>query len=262
MLDRYARGEVSVKFQPGTSTVELQGRLRRVGSSWIGPRNAADGARRRLTIATLALEVIDQNIETAWRNGFSGDLLEWSCGLLRDLPATDAERTWHVGAVIQLERASAFRLIRGPISLATGDSAFVTHVVHAERRFSGDGRWALARAIDAEHAMWPPRLDEDILRPPTDLENRFRSRIEKAFEQPAVSAEAHLRWGYFHLRRGRLEPAMAEFAAMGAPNDRALRYWQELFRGQALVRMNHQADAVESFRHALEAFPNAQAATL
>jgi hypothetical protein len=261
LLDRYARGDTVVRREAGGSTLELQRQLRRVGSSWIGPRNTPDGARRRLAVATFALEVIDAHFETAWRRGFSGDLLEWSCGLLRDVPASPGERTWHMAAVVLLERASAFRLIRGPVSV-NGNSAFVTHVAHAERRFPGDGRWLLARAMDAEHATWPPAIDEDILRPLPDAENRIRSRLEAAFEHPDVAAEAHLRWGYFHVRRGRWERALAEFDAVGEPADRALRYWLHLFRGQTFVRLHRAPEAVASYRLALSAFPDAQAATL
>ena len=52
-----------------------------------------------------------------------------------------------------------------------------------------------------------------------DAENRIRSRLQAAFNDPIVGAEAHLRWGYFHLRRGRLEPALAELDAVGEPGD-------------------------------------------
>ena len=263
-LDRYARGDGPVELPAGISPLELQRRLRRSASRWIGPENAADASRRRLTVATFALELIDRNFEAAWdrRRGFALDLLEWSCGLLRDGPVTPPELFWHVAAVGLLERASSFRLIRGSVSFGTGNSAFVTHITHAERRFPGDGRWLLAHAIDAEHAVWPPPLDEDILRPPPDTENRIRGRLEAAFDAPVVGAEAHLRWGYFHVRRGRLELALREFEAVGRPDDRALRYWQHLFRGQALARMSRSPEAAESYRVALAAFPNAQAATL
>ena len=230
---------------------------------WIGPRNAPDSARRRLAVATVALEILNRHVETNfWRPGVATGLLEWACELLREVPAAEAERTWHLAALAQLEWASAFRLIRGPISEATGHTAFVTHVVHAERRFPGDGRWLLARAIDAEHLVWPPAFDEDVLHGAPDAENRIRSRLQAAFNDPIVGAEAHLRWGYFHLRRGRLEPALAELDAVGEPRDRAVRYWQQLFRGQTLVRLNRPAEAADAFRLARGAIPNAQSATL
>jgi tetratricopeptide (TPR) repeat protein len=262
LLDRYARGEAT-DLTMRESVFELQRQLRRAGPSWIGPRNSPDNARRRLTVATMALEILDGHLDvTFWRSGVATELLEWGCVLLRETPATEAERTWHLAAAAQLERASAFRLIRGPVSTATGNSAFVTHVVHAERRFPGDGRWALARAMDAEHAVWPPRFDEDVLEGVPDAENRIRSRLQAAFNDPLVGAEAHLRWGYFHLRRGRLAAALAELDGVGQPGDEALRYWQQLFRGHTLVQMNRRAEAIESYRLARATYPNAQAATL
>ena len=264
LLDRYARGEASVELPDDVTPLEWQRQFRRAGSRWIGSRDAAATGQRRLAVATFALELIDKTFEAAWdrQRGFALELLEWSCDLLRDAPVTAAERSWQLAAVAQLEQASAFHLIRSPVSLATGNSAFVRHIVHAEQRFPDDGQWTLARAIDIEHAVWPPMLDEDVLRPFPEVENRIRSRLEAAFKKADVSAEAHLRWGYFHLRRGRLAQALTELDKVDGSNDRAIQYWKYLFRGQTFVRMNRSSDASESFQRALAVYPHAQAAAL
>jgi hypothetical protein len=261
-FERYGRGEITVGALPDEQAREFARELRRTGPPWAGPGNEPDSPRRRLLVATIAIDFINQNFERAWGVGYPGELLEWACELLRGTPPAPAERAWHLAAVALLQRASASRLVRGPVSAATGNTAVVTHIIHAEGRFPGDGEWALARAIDAEHLTWPPALTEDVLRPPPDHENRIRSRMQDAFEVASVRDEARLRWAYFQTRRGRFAQALEEFDDVGPPSDPVVRFWLHLLRGRTLVRMERTPEAVESYRKALAEFPHAQSATL
>jgi tetratricopeptide (TPR) repeat protein len=261
-FDQYSRGEVTVGALPDDQAREFAGELRRVGPAWAGARDAPDSPRKRLVIATIALDFINQNFERAWGPGRPADLLEWSCELLLGAPAQPAERAWHLAAVTLLQRASAARFIRGPISARSRDTAVETHLGHAERRFPDDDEWVLARAVDAEHLAWPRPANEDVLRPPPDHENQIRGRLRDAFDADGVAAEAHLRWGYFHARRGRFDDALAEFDEAGAPTDPVVRFWIHLLRGRTLERLVRPEDAIASYRAALEVFPAAQSATL
>ena len=261
-FDQYGRGDVTVGALPDEHALEFAKQLRRTGPSWAGPRTDPDGPRKRLLIATVAIDFINQNFERAWDAGRSGELLEWACELLRGTTPARAERSWHLAAAALLQRASASRLIRGPVSQATGATAVVTHLVHAEERFPDGEEWLLARAVDAEHLTWPPPASEDVLRPLPDHENRIRREVEQAFDAPGIRAEAHLRWAYFNTRRGRFDQALAEFAEVGTPGDPIVRFWLHLLRGRTLVRMNRTAEAVGEYRQALEDFPHAQSATL
>jgi tetratricopeptide (TPR) repeat protein len=258
-FDQYSRRAVAVGPLPRELTLEFARQLRRAGPPWAGPREAPDTARRRLVLATIAVDFVNQNFEHAWGPGFSGELIEWACDLLRSTPPAQPERTWHLAAVIVMQRASAYHLLRGRVAMDR-DTAVTTHLEHAERRFPGDDEWALARAVDAEHAMWPPPMDEDILRAHPDLENRFRTALRRALDAPAVRQEAHLRWAYFHSRRGRWDEALDEYDLVGHPADPVLRYWLHLLRGRTLTRLKRPADALASYRKALDEFPSAQAA--
>ena len=71
-----------------------------------------------------------------------------------------------------------------------------------------------------------------------------------------------LRLGNFESRRGHWDAALAEFDRVSASDDRVIRYWLHLFRGQALSRVNRSTDAIEAYRRACEEFPYAQSATI
>src|SRR6185295_17550041 len=83
-----------------------------------------------------------------------------------------------------------------------------------------------------------------------------------AAAQEATRQEAQLRWGYFELRRGRVDDALSHFELAGTPDDVCLRYWVHLFKGRALEQKNRPADALAAYRLAFEDVPYAQSATV
>ena len=261
ILDRYAQGESAVGALSMAQALEQVRLLRRVSPRWAGDRSAPDAGRRRLVVATFAIELVDQHFSWAWRPGFGRDLIEWACDLLREAQPVPAERQWHVAALALIERADAFDLLPR-LSRLGGNNPVLNHAVHADVRFPGDGQWALARAIDGELASWPPTRNELALRRTPELQLYVRDQYRLVFDRKDVAAEAHLRFGYFELRRDRLPQALAEFDLVGKPDDPALRYWLHLFRGRALVLSNRRAEAIAEYRLACAEFPNAQAATL
>jgi tetratricopeptide (TPR) repeat protein len=78
--------------------------------------------------------------------------------------------------------------------------------------------------------------------------------------EPTTRAELETRWGMVQLRGGRIRQALDHFDRAGLPAEPAVRYWLHLFRGQAYERDDRPADAMASYRLALEAVPQAQSA--
>jgi Ca-activated chloride channel homolog len=273
-MDRYERGDPAGRplsfdsVQAFSSSFE---NLRKAAPAWIRA-DPSQQARRRLAIATYALDLINANpdvvadgptmraADPALRMMFSdnlnalaspsaSDVVEWACSVLREGSPLPAERTWHVAAIAALER---FR----------GQSALDSHIAHAESRFPKDPEWALARAVSQESQTWPNRRDEADYRPPSGLAaSRIEARFEEAAGFIATRQEAHLRWGYFELRRGRADGALTHFAQAGEPGDAVLRYWLHLFKGRALERVGRLDDAIASYRLACSDVPYAQSAT-
>jgi Ca-activated chloride channel family protein len=278
-LDRYERGDPGARPLSSLAVATLNSsfeELRKSAAAWV----RTDPARqppRRLVIAAYALDLINANLDVlgdgatmavrradfATRNPAlsaeaelgvtfpvsAADIVEWACGLLRDGPPVPAERPWHLASIAALERFH-------------GEAALEAHVEHAQKRFADDPQLVLARAVAQEARTWPDQRDDPKYQPPSGL---LASRIEARFKDAAAFAttrqEAHLRWGYFQLRRGRVDDALAHFTQTGVPEDVALRYWLSLFQGRALDRANRPAEALESYRRAFDAVPHAQAAT-
>jgi Ca-activated chloride channel family protein len=270
-MDRYERGGRPLSFdsvQAFTSSFE---NLRKAAPAWIRV-DPSQQARRRLAIAAYALDLINANPDVvadgpvmrvadpglretfAWNLGAlaspsAADVVEWACSVLQEGPPLPAERTWHVAAIAVLER---FR----------GQSALESHIAHAEGRFPKDPEWALARAVHQELQTWPDRRDEAEYRPPSGLTaSRIAARFEEAAGFTATHQEAHLRWGYFELRRGRADEALTHFGQVGEPGDAVLRYWLHLFKGRALERVGRLEEAIASYRLAFSEVPYAQSAT-
>ena len=273
-MDRYERGDPAgrppsfASVQAFTSSFE---NLRKAAPVWIGVDPSQQG-RRRLVLATYALDLINANPDVvadgpvnragdaalremagenlrALASPSASDVVEWACSVLREGPPLPAERTWHGAAIAVLER---FR----------GQSALDSHIAHAENRFPKDPEWALARAVFQELQTWPDRRDEAEYRPPSGLTaSRIVARFEEAAGFAATRQEAHLRWGYFELRRGRADEALTHFAEVGAPGDAVLRYWLHLFKGRALQSVGRLDEAIASYRLAFAEVPYAQSAT-
>jgi Ca-activated chloride channel homolog len=273
-LDRYERGDPGSRpllfdsVQAFWSSFE---NLRKTAPAWI-LADPSQQARRRLAMATYALDLINANpfvvadgptmrvadptlremagdSLSALASPSASDVVEWACSVLREGRPLPAERTWHVAAIAVLER---FR----------GQSALESHIAHAENRFPNDPEWALARAVSQELQTWPDRRDEAEYRPPSGLTaSRIAARFENAARFAATRQEAHLRWGYFELRRGRADAALTHFGQVGEHGDAVLRYWLHLFKGRALERLGRLDEAIASYRLAFSDVPYAQSAT-
>ena len=249
-LDRYARGDLTLATSPRVLVPELAD-LQRAVPAWIRAGGAGNDSRRRLTAATYVLERLSQIYDIAiWRPSQAAPImLEWACSLLRERPPLPEERVWHAASVALLERGGA-RL------------TLLEHLGHAERRFPADARWALARAVAEEIAMWPDPRDERPFSIANAVSVRFTQAVTRAAVLEPVRAEAQVRWGYFELRRDRIDTALSHFKQAGSPTDAFVSYWLHLFTGRALERANRSAEAIDAYQLAVADAPFAQAATV
>jgi Ca-activated chloride channel homolog len=253
-FERYARGEATgvptARMAPGDLR-RWSGRLRRAAELWIGNGPRADQARRRLVAATFTLQALStQDDVRLWADQQpASDLIEWAGGLLREDPPGSAEQAWDRAAVAQLERFGALvefdRLIR-----------------HEQRRFPHDERWVLAQGICAELATWPERRDGTTFRIEPTTAARVTARYTDAAALNSVREEALLRLGYFEMRRGQPDRALAHFTDVGEPRDPFLGYLLHLFQGRAFEQAHRLSDAIAAYRRAMTDVPFAQTATL
>jgi Ca-activated chloride channel family protein len=278
-LERYDRGDPAARPVSSRAAETLHSsfeELRKSAAAWVRS-DAVRQPQRRLAIAAYALDLINANLdvlgdgatmavrradfetkdpgmsaETAARLVFpvsAADIVELACSLLRDGPPVPAEGLWHLASIAALERFH-------------GQTALDDHVEHAQKRFAGEPQLVLARAVAQESRTWPDRRDDPNYQPPSgQLASRTEARFKDAAAHDATRQEAHLRWGYFALRRGRVDDALTHFKQTGEPEDVALRYWLYLFQGRALERANRPAEALASYRSAFDAVPHAQSAT-
>jgi len=182
-LQRYEDGEYDAAVADVAATADLdllRQRLNEHGKVWVTARASAQ-ARRRLILASVALEAAAANLEQ-WRS--ARHLVEWGCELLRDGgKPTAGERQWHLAAVALIEEAYDWVFLVGVAPYqADWDSKrgkAANHLRHAEGRFPDEDRFRLARAVaeemkaygpgDSRHPVWvdprdtparewPPRL--------------------------------------------------------------------------------------------------------
>lgn len=253
-FDRYANGDASSVPATRMTRDDLRrwsGTFRRAAELWIKAGGPAEESRRRLVVATYALQAMTaQSDERLWSERQPAfNLVEWASSLLRKGPPSSGERIWHEAAVAQLERFRALRELDRLIG-------------HEHGRFPNDEHWVLARAICEDLNTWPEVRDGTRFDVDPAIAARITARYTEAAALTSVRQEALLRLGYFELRRGRVEQALAHFSAVGEPGDVFLRYLLHLFQGRALEQAHRRADAIAAYRQATRDVPFAQSATL
>jgi VWFA-related protein len=217
---------------------ELIASLRETGNPW-----PAEPWRE----SVLALEVAESAV-------FSGDPGTRKAGfdLLRDharlishpFEAEEFERFWHWTAVSVAE---------GSLRSLDGRQVIDT----ALKRFPSEPRFVLGRAIAADQA-WTFR-DPAAARVSftDDVEPHYRAAI--ALPDTAVEARVRLAWGLH--RQGAYADAVALLRDSGMnERDVQVSFLHDLFLGHSLTALGRHADAVASYRQALQRVPRAQSA--
>jgi tetratricopeptide (TPR) repeat protein len=164
-------------------------------------------------------------------------------------------------------------------------------------RFQEEPRFLLALAIALEASTWPDpdrgepwdddeselrraaeqnemrrrlrqRPDFNLRAKAAEFERRERMfRVIEALEDlsnaESIRAEALVRLGYLHLRLKRVEIAIEQFEdVVEMTEDPFVLYLAHFLEGHALEQAGDRANAIESYRRALEVVPRAQSASL
>jgi tetratricopeptide (TPR) repeat protein len=260
-LDRYTHGEwaranVRLDAKQWSATVHD---LRHDAPAWIQAGPTGDRERRRLAVATYALELVRAQGKPDWQSvGFGFDVIEWACDRLAEGAPTPGEATWQYASVTLMERLEFFDPVVSGAHLRR-------HLDHASRRFPDPAHasvWAFVSAIAEELPLWPVRRDDATFAPPAQVAARIEDRFREASRHAGVRQEAQVRWGYFELRRGRVGEALDHFRAAGESNDPFVQYLLFLFKGRALEEEHQLTDAIAAYRRAVEFVPDAQSAAL
>jgi VWFA-related protein len=242
------------KSAPRASLAELKSTfssLKQDGDAWIASAPAAEQPARRLTLAAFVLDLLySQNDPVLWmENEPAPEMMGWAAGVLESGAATREERLWYFGAIALMER--------GGVSTTLDRFA-----QRASRRFPGEGRFLLARAIAQDLRTWPEERDVRSFTAAPGVVAPLTARYEEAAAIPSVKAEASLRLAYFDLRRGRVDAALKRFESIGPEplDDPIVRFWLCLLKGRALEQAGKLTEAIDSFEQALDEVPAAPSA--
>ncbi len=265
-LDRYVSGDydgaiAALVYLGGFSTVDAE--------EWIAKGGAQQLARRRLTAASLALEV------TAAKDAWPTTLVEWACESFRKAgPPSPDEALWMRASVALAEADGMWAIL--------SDTA---HLGHALARFPDDPHFRLAQAFVADAVasqpvvtigrtvtdQTPVALDRLAARVPSaGAPATDRAALEHVAEMfralagdPVVGAEARLRLGDVLLRLGEIEAAVQAFrgADAAAEHDPFVSYLARLFLAWTDARAGRTDEAIRGYRSALERVPHARSAS-
>ncbi|HET9369410.1 MAG TPA: tetratricopeptide repeat protein [Vicinamibacterales bacterium] len=236
--------------------------LQKDGAAWIVADGPDRAARRRLVVATFALEAGYAGLDTQWTVG--KEILEWACETFRKAgPPSEAERQWQLAALALFE--GSFEPRRGPNQPEASD--LLKHVTHIRGRFPNEPRLELVPALLDEWEFWANRHKTvgvgEFRQQVTDnsIAALAIPAIEKAAANAAIRPEAQLRLGYLQYAHGDLDAALKSLAEAAEGDDDPTRvYLAHLFTGWVHEQAGRMPEALASFGRALEAVRGLSAA--
>jgi tetratricopeptide (TPR) repeat protein len=282
LLDRYARGDFAAFTPPRTPTDVERFRQALVhdATPWVRRGDARTQRRRQLTAATIALEAAHASIEISWAQG--RQLIEWGSTLLRQAPPDDAERRWHLAALSVIQGASDNELLVEQQKLAWPrfqEARFLLALVvmlegdtwpdpdRGEPWNDDEAELATAAQMDAARRANRRAVPPDLREKAFEYERRTRMRrvieaLEDLSNAETIRPEVVLRLGYLHLRLQNVEIATEQFdEVLGMTADPFLVYLAHFLGGLAREQQGDRANAMASYREALDVTPRAQSAT-
>jgi tetratricopeptide (TPR) repeat protein len=283
LFEQYAKGNFAALAPPRTPTDldRFWRALEHDAEPWLRRGDARTARQRQLVVATIALDAARASLDMDWAQGRR--FVEWGAEILRRGRPDDGERLWHLAALSLMQGAHDYELIVAQQKLAWP-------------RFQEEPRFLLALAVALEASTWP---DPDRAGPWDDDESELRraaeqfelrrkmrqrpdlglrekaaefarrermQRVIEALEDlsnaESIRAEALMRLGYLHLRLRRAEIAIEQFEdAAGMTDDPFVLYLSHFLKGNALEQVGDRANAIESYRAALDVAPRAQSAS-
>lgn len=280
LLDRYDAGEFDavVDAFAGIDDVEdARKTLEKHGAAWTEALGPAAVPRRRLVVATFALEFANARMTDEWQALWPA--LKWSCDLLAEGEPTEGERLWHLATIAWGEGGRHWETLIDPsytffdrsnrtqpiIQLERRDGDVHEHIVHAQRRFLDDRRLQFEdEHVDALRfgATWKRR--------PRPANERFAERLEDIVarlaplsEDPEVGPEAELWAGLMLLLElGRPGEAMAHLEAASRSPDPFVASLAYYAAGRTIDDNGDRVVAERHYRRALEVMPRVQSVSL
>ena len=266
MLERYERdGSASTAF---ADTKVLLASLDRAASAWVADVPEPSHERRRQLVALMLLELsrapVDGSVITVRK-----ELVEWACAWLRRGPPSEFERLWMEASLAIYQPART----AGPSPLET------EHTKHALSRFPKDPHLLLADlAARPEAFLVTSRPGADQARVARGVDDgritfasprgprqiaETRAALEKWSHHGEVGGEAGARLGLllFHLNQ---LPASSTTSAAAAERTRepALQHFAWLNAGLALDAEGRRPEALEAYRRAARAVPDALSSSM
>jgi tetratricopeptide (TPR) repeat protein len=283
LLDLYLAGEHEAALAPLAKASNAGSIARDIvnGAEGWAARGATpeEVQRRRLAAASLALEFTVLRMTDEWYT--LRPLIEWGCTLLRggDPPApppatppaipptepSDAELAWQRAALAAIQGARDNAFARRPvISADRRDLPFsADHVAHVAARFPSDPAVLFAQGFFEEFQI-PVEGRMRLIDVDTAARASARAleHYRGAADDPELAAHAALAIGYIHLRMKRPDQALPDLAAAAGGGDPFVRHLAHLLRGRVFEQRGSTGEAMAAYRAALDAIPNAQAASM
>jgi hypothetical protein len=232
LVGRYDRGDVdqvvTLLSQRADDVGDFADDLRKMSADWISGQPPDVAVRRRLVVATVALEAArampphpDRLKITEKQWAARVRLVEWGCDLLRSAgpPAGAAERWWGLASVAFLEQGAGHPFYAYDGLWSSG----VRHLVHLAPRVPDEPRWALADGVFAEQAAGlvgyplddlpndpalPPRYDVHVRETPAGADLVFNNPKALTFPIDRKNFRVPLRAAVQNYSRLRSNPAV------------------------------------------------------
>jgi tetratricopeptide (TPR) repeat protein len=263
-LDQYATGQFSqaVRLASGMRDVDaFVKEFERAAPLWIETK-PADRRRRRLAVATFALEIADARLD-AWHE--LRGLIEWSCQRLRQEGVPDpSEHLWQLASVALATRTGD---CHWALDYCTGGGAeTVNHLRHGAKRFKDDARFGLAEAM-LVHGLAEREKSSSMPAYKRVASEKYQEKAMEEFGpltglQP-ISGEAELHVAQIFFVVTNYDDALEHaHLARAKSRDPVVQYLSGMISGRALEAKGNLSQATAEYRAALVAIPGAQSATI
>lgn len=266
----WVRGGARSEFDLAVVDLDaLRGELARLNPTQLPMRHGATAdetreSQRRL-VTSFALETAAVG---AKRNApAAGRLIEWACQYVRShTPVNDFDRAWELAALAALEGAIDSEGLRAHLGhlhgvIAEGPRVQLAYGI-TDEQFNAPSE-VLTRSLAAIDLA---RARPDVARIDGEagpVAERAIARYQDALKTPAIHAEAALRLGHVYLMQHRYDEALTAWKDVGdSPDDPALVYLAQLFRGLAYEGLKRDDDARAAYQLAAELSPSAHSVNM
>lgn len=285
LLDRYDSGEFDAVVETFAAIDDVEDArkdLEKHGRAWTEVEGPDAAPRRRLVVATFALEFArartDARFDT-WRD--LRPALDWACDLIRQGPPSAEERLWHLAAIALAEGGRYWEALvdtsysfvdrsnMTPRSIQVRARSIHEHVLHAQERYPDDPRLQFEdEHVDALRygASWrrePARPAGVLGTHRREEQAELIGRLQVLAADPEVGGEAELWAGLILLLElDRPADAMAHLQAAGRARDPFVASLAYYSAGRAFESAGDLDAAERHYRRALDALPRVQSVSL